>query len=198
MPGRRRNHAIVYAAVAVMTVVAALAVWLLTGDRDSGERTSPRLATPVTTAHVAKPAGATPSESAVMICAPEAQKDVAKFLGQATTAVTAPTWVDHVYSCRYAYANAAITLSVKELSNKSQTTAFFSSLAAQLGVRQRLKDLGQGAFVTSNGSLVLRKDYKVLLVDTWGVPRAFGVPPQPKKDIAIGVALTILGCWTGA
>ena len=45
---------------------------------------------------------------------------------------------------------------------------------------------------------MLRKDYKVLLVDTSGLPTQFGSPPQTKKDVAIGVALTVLGCWTGA
>jgi hypothetical protein len=133
-----------------------------------------------------------------MVCAPEAQKDIAKFLGQPTTAVSAPTWLDHLYSCQYTYANGVIGLSVKELSNKAQTTAYFSSLRTHLGEQEQLKGFAQGAFVTTNGSLVLRKDYKVLLVDTSGLPKQFGSPPQTTKDVAIGVALTVLGCWTGA
>jgi hypothetical protein len=106
--------------------------------------------------------------------------------------------VDHLYSCRYGYSNGFIGLSVTELSNTADTTAYFTSLRSQLGQQERLKDFGQGVFVTTNGSLVLRKDYKVMLVDTSGLPSQFGSPPQAKKDIAIGVALTVLGCWTGA
>jgi hypothetical protein len=171
--------------------------WLLISGSGSTSRPTASIAV-TTTRHVAEPAGNTPSKSAQMVCAPEAQKDIAKFLGQPTTAVTTPTWLDHLYSCRYAYANGVIGLSVKELSNKSQTSAYFSSMQGQFGQQEKLKGFGQGAFVTTNGSLVLRKDYKVLVVDTSGLPSQFGSPAQAKKDVAIGVALTVLGCWTGA
>ncbi len=52
--------------------------------------------------------------------------------------------------------------------------------------------------MTANGSFVLRKDYKVLLVDTSGLPAAFGLPMKPRAEIATGVGITVLGCWTGA
>jgi hypothetical protein len=177
--------------------VAIGAVLLLGGGSTSGNGAAIP-AQPPTTAHVPQPAGPNPSESAQMVCAPEAQKDIAKFLGQPTTAVTAPTWLDHRYSCQYTYPNGVIALSVKELSNKAETTAYFSNLRAQLGEQEHLKGFAQGAFVTTNSSLVLRKDYKVLLVDTSELPKQFGSPPQGKKDVAIGIGLTVLGCWTGA
>jgi hypothetical protein len=176
-------------------LVLGTAAWLLlTGDSSTPRSTSALS----TTRHVALPAGPTPSQSAQMVCAPEAQKDIAKFVGVSAATVTTPTWQDHLYSCRYAYSNGSVGLSVKELSNKGETSAYFSSLQAQLGQQRRLKGFGQGAFVTTTGSLVLRKDYKVLLVDTSGLPSQFGSPPQARKDVAIGVALTVLGCWTGA
>ena len=40
-----------------------------------------------------------------------------------------------------------------------------------------LESLGQGAFQTTNGSVVVRKDWKVLLVDDTGLPAQFGTPP---------------------
>ena len=91
-----------------------------------------------------------------------------------------------------------MVLSVKELSNQAETSAYFASLRRQLGQHERLHGMGQGAFVTSDGSLVLWKDYKVLLVDTSGLPARFGSESQPRAQIAIGVGLTVLGCWTGA
>ncbi len=57
-------------------------------------------------------------------------------------------------------------MSVKELSSKSQTSAYFSDLAHQFGDKQTLYAFGQGAFLTDNGSVVVRKDWKVLLVDS--------------------------------
>jgi len=148
--------------------------------------------------HVAQPAGATPSESAQMVCAPEAQQDLASALGATTTAVSEPTWADHVYSCRYAYPDGTMALSVKELSSKAETTAYLRSLRAQLGVSERLPGVAQGAFVTTNGSLVLRKDYKVLLVDTSGLAVPFGSGFKTQGQVAVGVGVTLLGCWTGA
>lgn len=151
-----------------------------------------------TTVHIVQVARLTPSKSAQMVCAPEAQKDIAKLVGTSTTAPVAPTWVDHLYSCRYAYAGGAMVLSIKELSSKHDTSAYFASLHRLLGQREQIKGMGQGAFVTKNGSLVLRKDYKVLVVDTSGLPDPFGGPPQPRKQVAVGVGITVLGCWTGA
>jgi hypothetical protein len=91
-----------------------------------------------------------------------------------------------------------MVLSVKELSSERETSAYFASLHRMLGQHEQLSGVGQGAFATKDGSLVLRKDYKVLVVDTSGLPDNFGSPPQPRKQIAVGVGITVLGCWTGA
>jgi hypothetical protein len=52
--------------------------------------------------------------------------------------------------------------------------------------------------VTTDGSIVVRKDWKVLYVDVSHLPAEFGQPPQSAADAALGVAATILGCWSGA
>jgi len=151
---------------------------------------------PTTTVHVAHPASDVPSESAKQICS-EAVKDIQTVLG-VPAKVSTPTWVDHVYACNYQYPNGVMRMSVKELSNADETTAYYNSLATKLGKTQDLESLGQGAFSTKNGSVVVRKDYKVLLVDTSGLPVQFGVPPDTRNNNAINVAYTIMGCWTGA
>jgi hypothetical protein len=150
------------------------------------------------TLHSAQPAGATPSASAKMICAPEAQAELAVVLGVHTTQPVVPTWTNHTYSCKYTYDNAGFAVSVKELSNQAETDAYFTSLAHWLGQTQRLWTLGQGAFITKNQSVVVRKDYKVLLVNISRLPSQFGVPPYSRGDIALIVAETIMNCWTGA
>jgi hypothetical protein len=143
-----------------------------------------------------KPAGATPSPIAVQVCAPEARNDIASALGEKAT-VSRPTWVDHLYQCRYSYPTGSFALSVKELSSWPQTLDYFHSLATRLGKTGELQGLGQGAFQTTDGSVVVRKDWKVLLVDTSGLPGQFGVPPTSSGDVAVTIGDVILGCWAG-
>ena len=133
-----------------------------------------------------------------MICARETQREIAETLGVHTTEPVVPTWINHLYSCRYTYHQSFMVLSVKELSNQAQTDAYFTSLAHRLGQSQRPSPLDRGAFFTTNNrSAVVRKDYKVLLVNITGLPAQFGAPPETRADIAVKVAATIMGCWTG-
>jgi hypothetical protein len=141
-------------------------------------------------------AGKYPSKVSKEVCVTEAPKDVGLALDEKAK-VTTPTWVDHLYSCTFQYPNASMTLSVKELSSKAETTAYFDGLGQQLGVARPLQNLGQGAFQTTDGSVVVRKDYKVLLVDITHLPAHFGNPPTTSGDIAVTVADVVLGCWAG-
>ncbi len=142
------------------------------------------------------PAGPIPSEIAKMVCQTKAQGELAEVLG-VKAVVQTPSWVDHLYSCRYQYPDGSMVLSVKELSSWTQTKGYFAMLGRQLGDTGPLGNLGQGAFTTTNGSVVVRKDWKVLLVDITGLPPQFGVPPTSKADIADSVSDVILGCWSG-
>ena len=142
------------------------------------------------------PAGPLPSEIAKMVCASKAQGEIDEVLGVPATVQTT-TWVDHLYSCRYQYSTGSMVLSVKELSSWTETKAYFAMLGDQLGDVGPLGNLGQGAFTTSDGSVVVRKDWKVLLVDISGLPAQFGVPPTSKADVADTVSDVILGCWAG-
>ena len=79
-----------------------------------------------------------------------------------------------------------------------ETTAYFDSLATKLHKTNKNIEIGQGAFQVADGSVVVRKDFKVLLVDITKLPANFGVPPASRGDVAINVAETIMSCWTGA
>lgn len=185
----------VAAGLAIAVGIVGASLFFLGG----GSTTQPTAqGAPRTIRHVAEPAGPNPSASAQMVCAPEAQREQTAALGVAGTVSVAPTWVDHVYSCRYVYPNGAIGVSVKELSSRTETSAYFASLRAQLGEQKNLKGMAQGAFSTRDGSLVVRKDYKVLFVDTSDVPVPFGSGFSSRSQVAVGVGLTVLGCWTGA
>jgi hypothetical protein len=149
-----------------------------------------------TTTQAPSPAGSMPSAVAAMICRSEAIAEINSAIG--TDAVVAkPTWADHLYSCQYRYPAGSMRLSVKELSSQTQTTAYFHSLRVQLGDTGTIPNLGQGAFQTANGSLVVRKDWKVLLVDVAALHGQVGQPPVSVGDAAVTVADVILGCWNG-
>ena len=143
-----------------------------------------------------QPAGPVPSKIATMVCRPKAQAEINQALG-VTATVTTKTWVDHKYSCPYVYPDGHFVLSVKELSSWPQTLSYYHSLGHQLGVTRSLPNLGQGAYQTTDGSVVVRKDWKVLLVDVAGLPAQFGKPPTGSGDVAVTVAVVILGCWAG-
>jgi hypothetical protein len=158
-------------------------------------------ATPGSTATtVPKPAGAVPSPISVQVCSHEAQQEMANALGERAT-VSTPTWVDHRYSCTYSYPGStptgSFTVSVKELSSWPETYAYFDGVAAAKGKSRDLEALGEAAFQTSDGSVVVRKDWKVLEVDDAGLPPQFGIPPTSSSAVAVTVADVILGCWAG-
>jgi hypothetical protein len=140
--------------------------------------------------------GKDPTDSAKMVCAPEAQTDLAAALGAKTTSVTTPTWTDHVYRCTYDYADGSFTLAVKELPTIDDTVDFYNAEKSKHPVSQLL-DLGQGGFVSTDDTAVVRKDNKVLVVDVDKLPAQFGKPAQNRADTSTAIAVVILGCWTG-
>ena len=191
LDGVRRWRAVV---IGLAGAVVTGALLIGCGDSAVSEKTAD---TSTTTTLAQRPAGVDPSVSAKMICAAEAQKDLAKSLGITASTVTTPTWVDHVYSCRYVYTNASIGLSLKELDSAAQTTRYFDGLGRQLGRTESLA-MGEGAFLTNTGSMVVRKDWKVLHIDVSQVPATFGQNSLRHRETAISIAFAILGCWTGA
>jgi hypothetical protein len=189
LPAVRMSRGIV-----VTAVVGALAL------AACGSKSTPGSSSATTPpgGHIAIPAKATPSISAKMICESEVKGELASLLGVQPVQPLVPTWKDHVYSCTYHYKGGSLTLSVKELTDKAATDAYFAEETQKLGKSQNINGLGQPAFTTSDKSVVVRKDYKVMLVDISKLPAQFGNPPDSRENIALNVAATILGCWTGA
>ena len=147
-------------------------------------------------ARAPQPAGKSPSSISRMVCAPKSVAEIAQVMG-AKAELIPPTWTDHLYSCGFRYSEGTMVLSIKELSSWSQTYGYFGQLARTLHETTPVKELGQGAFITNNGSVVVRKDWKVLLVNIAGVHGEVGSPPKPPGELAIYVAQAILGCWAG-
>jgi len=190
----------------LVSIPLASALLLAACGGSSGTAAGPSTSTtaapsgPTTTVHLAKKASADPSVSAKRICEKEAADEIYQSAtGVKTINAFKPTWVDHVYSCDYDYpGGATMTLSVKEVSSVDETTAYFNMLATKLGKTKEIPNLAQGAFQVKDGSVVVRKDFKILLIDVTKLPAQFGVPADTRGDVAINVAETIMSCWTGA
>jgi hypothetical protein len=146
-------------------------------------------------AQAPQPAGRLPSPLAKKVCASEAQGEVADSLGEHSRSVTTPVWSHHRYSCTYEYRQGTITLSVKELSSWRQTYAYFDRFKKQFGDRHSIVGLGQAAYVTDNGWVAVRKDWKVLFVSSQLKGRING--SAASGTAAEAVAVVILACWSG-
>ena len=134
-----------------------------------------------------------------MVCANEANKKFNTVLGESGT-VTDKHWevATHTYSCTFSYPSGAkMALSVKELSSWPETIGYFNQEKVSQGNAGSIGNLGQGAFRTSDGSILVRKDWKVLDVNISGLPSQFGVPPTSSAAVAYTVADLVLGCWDG-
>jgi hypothetical protein len=151
-----------------------------------------------TAAQRPQPAGPSPSPIARMVCQDKAAKEIAQVVG-ATAIRSAPTWsvADHLYSCDYLYSTGTVVVSVKELSGWGQTYSYYRGLGRLLHRTAFIDGLGQGAFRVRDGSLVVRKDWKVLLVETSGVHGIVGSPGDTPSQLALDTAAVILGCWAG-
>jgi hypothetical protein len=143
-------------------------------------------------------AAATPSAGARMVCAPEAQQEIWAALGVQTSAPPAATWTDRVYACRYPYPSGAMVLSVADLPDAAATTAYYAGLQRASGARSPLQDLGEAADAAPDGTVIVRKDFRVLRVDVRGLPARFGQPTRDRAFVAYDVAQVIMACWTGA
>lgn len=173
-----------------------MALAAASGACSSSAKSSPP---PTTAPRVIEKAGPNPSVSAKMICATEAKNDIAASVGIDTVKPFRPTWSAHRYACDYIYkGGAGMTLSVKEMSSAAETTAYFDDLAPKLGRVPQPLTIGDGAYPTRGGTVVVRKDYRVLVVDVSHLPARFGKPLLARADFAQSVASIIMDCWTGA
>ena len=162
-----------------------------------GSSSSSALTTTTTVRTAGFTYGPHPSVSARMICRHEAVVDLANVLGARTLRTPVPTWHAHRYTCRYAYRDGTMVLSVTELPTLPATRAYTRALARRMGDTGPVSGVGQGAFTTPNGSVVSRKDNKVLVVDVAGLPGRFGHPATTRGEVALTVTQVIFACWRG-
>ncbi len=138
-----------------------------------------------------------PSASALMICSAEVRADVTDVAALATPPVSTSMFVNHLYTCTYAMPMGQLVVSVKDLASAAATTTYFTDLRHRLSGAANMAGLGDGAFGTPDGTVVLRKDSHVLEVDASHLASVFGKQSEKRADFAYEIASDILGCWTG-
>jgi hypothetical protein len=132
-----------------------------------------------------------------MICQPDAADEIASAIGVQTSKPPTPGWSDHVYSCRYQYPSGVMVLSIKELPDEAATTAYYTAAQRNLPNSTPQQVLGQQAFAGPDGSIYVRKDFKILHVDVSALPDRIGPQSRSRADAAFTVAAVIMSCWTG-
>jgi hypothetical protein len=90
-----------------------------------------------------------------------------------------------------------LELAVKESPDPVAATEYFEDQRAELGDTAPAPGLGERAFATPSGTVVVIKDAMTLTVDATGLPEVFGDNGQRRGAFAYEVASIVLGCWTG-
>lgn len=96
-----------------------------------------------------------------MICAAEAREEIGEALGLTLRSPGSAAWTAPVYRCTYPFTAGQLVLSVRELANAGDTTAYFTAERAAAKGSTDLPGVGDAAFVTADGSVYVRKDFKV-------------------------------------
>jgi hypothetical protein len=141
--------------------------------------------------------GRDPAPAARLFCGPRAKREISTSLGIRPTRVSEPTLEKHRFSCHYLYPEGVIGLSVQGFPDGAAASRYVDRLGRQHGRRPEPPQLGESlsAFVTTDGSIVVRNRRDVLEVDVTALPADFGRPSQPASVVSLAVAVTILGHW---
>jgi hypothetical protein len=141
--------------------------------------------------------GDAPSPTAAMICGDEVVGDVTAALSLSSRPATQATWTDHVYTCRYSLPTGPLVLAVKESPDRASAADYFGGQQQQLGETTAISGLGERAYQTATGTVVVLKDALTLVVDATALPEVVGDNGQRREALADQVASIVMGCWTG-
>src|SRR3954464_1817664 len=138
-----------------------------------------------------------PPAPAAVICDAGIKSKVRGALSLAGPPSTEWRWSDGVYTCDYHLPMGRMSLQVTVLAGAPEASTLFDADRGRTLGAQPLAGLGERAFGTDNGTVLVLKDNQVLLVDTTRLPQEFGANGQRRSDLAYEVASDVMGCWTG-
>ncbi len=130
-----------------------------------------------------------------MVCGDEVKEDAAQALGT-DDPPTDSTWDGRDYTCTYHLPDGPMTLTVHVAADAAAARTRYDQVRTGLPGVQDMAGLGEAAYGTGDGLVVVRKDAFVLQVDTTALPPVFGANGQRRSALAFEMASVILGCWT--
>ena len=134
-----------------------------------------------------------PGRAAGEVCEPMVRDSVPATVGVPLAGAPTSAVRGDTFSCVYSFDGGTLDMSVRDLHTISQARRYFRDLRGREGVGDALSGLAEGGFTKADGSVVAMKDAMVLTVDVTALP-----PTQvDRSGIAIDLAATVLGCWTG-
>jgi hypothetical protein len=161
------------------------------GGQGAGTARSAMATAPGPTTTAAKP-----SATALMVCGKDLRGKVQQVLRLAAPPVTTDRFVGGRYSCTYRLPPGPLVLSVQQSPSAAAAGSYFAGERVRLR-GDDLPGLGEAAFGTGAGTVVVVKDNETLTVDATGLPAVFGSQQQKRTDLAYEIASDVLGCWTG-
>lgn len=138
-----------------------------------------------------------PSATAKMVCGDDIRGQVSKVLKLGAAPVTRSSWANQLYTCTYSLPMGPMVLSVKQSASRAEAAKYFAGLRPSVGHTESSPGLGEQAYSTGTGIVVVIKDNMTLEVNTTKLPAVFGSDGQRRSDLAYEVASDVLGCWTG-
>jgi hypothetical protein len=140
---------------------------------------------------------AAPTATALMVCGSDISGKITQILKLDRPATTHSTFTAGRYSCTYDLPVGPLVLAVQQSPTKAQANSYFRTLRPTLGLTEDQPGLGEQAYSTPTGTVVVIKDSQTLTVDATALPAVFGSQDQKRTDLAYEVASDVLGCWTG-
>jgi hypothetical protein len=134
-----------------------------------------------------------PGRAAGEVCEPMVRDSVPATVGLPPAGAPTSAVRGDTFSCLYAFDGGALDLSVRDLHTISRARRYFRDLRGREGVGDALSGLAEGGFTKTDGSVVAMKDAMILTVDVTALPPT----GSDRAGIAIDLASTVLGCWTG-
>jgi hypothetical protein len=153
-------------------------------------------AVPASGSNAGPPTG-NPPASAAMICDADIKSKIREVLGLAGPPSTEWRWSNGVYTCDYDLPMGRMSLQVTVLAGVQQAGTMFDADRARTPGALPLRGLGERAFGTKDGTVLVLKDNQILVVDATRLPEEFGANGQRRTDLAYEVASDVMGCWTG-
>jgi hypothetical protein len=133
--------------------------------------------------------------SARWLCDSRARREVSQSVGTEVR-ITPPRHVRRM-SCTYALPAGTIAVSISGHRTVAGAREELDAIARRRGRRPESPMFGEGlqAFMTTDGSVIVRHGRDVLDVDAARLPPQFGQPAQSAPVVARAVAGTIVSRW---